>query len=117
MTQYPEQTLPCVSLLFPQCLAEIGEHQQLMLRTTLTKRTAPHVPTPEGARKYHLHRARIVVAIADETPCQSQFGACAARQACRRLRQQTLARAVNQLQSFIAVEGKYRNVNLRHHSS
>src|ERR1700752_5538770 len=85
-----------------------------MLLTAFAKDAATNVPTSHTAGKNHLVRLETSPHGPVQTFGQTEFRACAAQQARRRLGQQSLTRTIHELQTLLTVKRKHSNVDLRH---
>src|SRR5690348_10777831 len=99
MAQHAQQSLPCRAFFFAQRLAEIGQHEQLMLLAAFAKRAATNVPASHLTGKDHLHR--LWTTSKAKTRGKSELVGSAAEQARRLLGQQALPGTIHELQTLL----------------
>src|SRR5215211_4805416 len=106
MSEDAHEALPRFTLLVPQGPAEIGQDDQLMGQPSLAKSSTAHAPAAEATGQRDLHGAR---RFAMETVRQPEFGSGAGQQLFAGTCQQAFAGAVDEAESLVCIESKYRD--------
>ena len=114
MAQYANEPTPCLQLFFAQCFCDVGEHEQRMWASVLSKRSASYLPATGCAGECHVHGAG---RFTDETVGESNLLGGASKQSLRHMTEKAFTSAVHESQTLIVVEREYGNVNVGHHRS
>ena len=112
MSEHANDSLPRQALFVAECLAQIRQHHQLMRLAALPERRATQLPPSGAAGEHRVDGSRRIAA---QALFEAELCARAAEEALAGLREQALARAIEQPQPVRLVEGEDRDVDLLHH--
>ena len=114
VAQHAQETLPGLPFFVAQGVAEVGQHQQLVGLSVLSKGAAAHGPASHAARKGAL---QCPYRRAFEALGKAEFGGAALEHALYGFAHQLLPGAVGQLEALLLVKGEHRNTDLLHYGA
>ena len=111
MSDDADQPLPGLALFFPQRLAQVRQHEQLVRATALPEQAAADFPPADAAGKHGVDDAR---GLAGEAFREIEVAGSSTEQPFGRLAEKPRPCPIDELQLLALVEGEDRDVDLRH---